>query len=600
MLRLRLFTLLFSLSLLLPTWALPQPAHIPEAPDESLPARPLANTKGAQRKSNDPVTIFTAKKILTMDPMQPEATAVAVQDGHILAVGSLADVKGWAGKSPVTVDDQFANATILPGFIEAHMHIQITGLLWEGVYVGRFDRYTPDGKFEKGLKSKQEVLDKLAAAAKALGDNEKWLIAWGYQPEFYNNAPLQVSDLDPISGKHPMMIENASMHIYYVNGKALKIGDIKASDNIRGVMVENGKLTGEFQEIDAIKRLLPKLPPVDDALLLKGTWNAAKLAHQVGVTTIGDASFGTIPGSYKAFKAASESPDYPVRILLNPVLDVIQSPRIQELGGLDYIKELMKANNDRLFVGAVKFMTDGSVQGLTANLNWPYYHLTGQNGVANMKYEDIVKWVGLVHKAGLQCMIHTNADQATQWAIEAIQKAQDEHPRFDHRHHLDHNQMVTENQLQRMATLGIATNLFINHVHFWGDLHVDIIGPNRAAKMNPLKSALRHGVQFSTHSDGSVTRLDPLMSTWIAATRKTMSGKVLGPNERITVEEALRMQTMGAAYLMFKDDVLGSITPGKLADFAILAENPLDVPVDHVKDIKVLGTVMGGRLFPTQ
>jgi predicted amidohydrolase YtcJ len=116
--------------------------------------------------------------------------------------------------------------------------------------------------------------------------------------------------------------------------------------------------------------------------------------------------------------------------------------------------------------------------------------------------------------------------------------------------------------------------------------------------MNPLKSALRHGVRFATHSDASVTRLDPLLSVWVAATRKTLSGKVLGPAERITVAEALRMVTIDAAYLMKQDDVKGTITQGKLADFVVLKDSPLDVPVDRVKDIGVVATVVGGKVFP--
>jgi hypothetical protein len=158
--------------------------------------------------------------------------------------------------------------------------------------------------------------------------------------------------------------------------------------------------------------------------------------------------------------------------------------------------------------------------------------------------------------------------------------------------------MVTENQLQQMAELGIATNLFINQVHYWGDLHPSIVGPDRAAKLNPLRSAQRHQVRFATHSDASVTRLDPLLSVWAAATRQTLNGSVLGPEERISVADALKMVTIDAAYLMFQDDVKGSISPGKLADFAVLAEDPLAVPVDRVKEIKVLGTVLGGKVFP--
>lgn len=577
----------------------PNPATVVEAPDTSLPAAvSLPPAVAPAARSNSKITVFTARKIVTLDPMQPQGTAVAVQDGRILSVGTLDQVKGWAGTTPVEVDTRFAKDVILPGFIEAHMHPHITGLLWEGVYVGRFDRYAPDGRFEKGLRTRKEVIEKIAAAAKKLGDNDKWLIAWGYQPEFYDDQPLTVTDLDPVTGKHPVLIENASMHIYYVNSLALNIGKITAADNIPGVIVKNGKPTGEFEELDAVKRLLPFLPKVGDELMKKATWNAAKLANQVGVTTIADASFGTIPGAYKAYKDAADDPSFPVRTTLYPMIDLIESKMVQDRGGLDYVKSLMKQNNDRLSIGAIKFVTDGSIQGLTANLNWPYYYKSGKNGVANMTYAQIEEWVGKVHNAGLQAMIHTNGDQAAEWGLRAIEKAQSTNPRIDHRHHLDHNQLVNDNQLQRMAIQGIATNLFINHVYYWGDLHPSIIGPDRAARMNPLKSAQRHGVRFATHSDASVTRLDPLLSVWVAATRKTLSGKVLGPAERISVVDALRMVTIDAAYLMKQDDVKGTITQGKLADFVVLKDSPLDVTVDRVKDIDVIATVVGGRVFP--
>ena len=166
----------------------PNPATVVEAPDTSLPAAvSLPPAVAPAARSNSKITVFTARKIVTLDPMQPQGTAVAVQDGRILSVGTLDQVKGWAGTTPVEVDTRFAKDVILPGFIEAHMHPHITGLLWEGVYIGRFDRYAPDGRFEKGLRTRKEVIEKIAAAAKKMGDNDKWLIAWGYQPEFYDD-----------------------------------------------------------------------------------------------------------------------------------------------------------------------------------------------------------------------------------------------------------------------------------------------------------------------------------------------------------------------------------------------------------------------------
>jgi predicted amidohydrolase YtcJ len=159
---------------------------------------------------------------------------------------------------------------------------------------------------------------------------------------------------------------------------------------------------------------------------------------------------------------------------------------------------------------------------------------------------------------------------------------------------------VTQAQLVRMKQLGVATNLFTNHIYFWGDLHNStFLGPDRARDMDPAGSAQRMGIPFSLHSDASVTPVDPLFSMWTATARKTMSGRILGEEERISVLQALHAVTLGAAYLLGQDDKKGSITVGKLADFAVLDRDPLTVlSPDELRNIKVLGTVMGGKAFP--
>ncbi len=151
---------------------------------------------------------------------------MAVIDGKILAAGTLDEVRGWATNQEVEIDRRFENAVIVPGFIEAHMHPQITGVLWQGVYVGRFDRTSPEGIPNKGLETKQAVLERLKEAAAKLPADGRWMLAWGYQPEFYDNSPLTRADLDPISNGHPIFIENLSMHIYYANSKAFEIAGI--------------------------------------------------------------------------------------------------------------------------------------------------------------------------------------------------------------------------------------------------------------------------------------------------------------------------------------------------------------------------------------
>jgi hypothetical protein len=185
-------------------------------------------------------------------------------------------------------------------------------------------------------------------------------------------------------------------------------------------------------------------------------------------------------------------------------------------------------------------------------------------------------------------------------ALLALAEAQRQYPRFATRHRLEHNQFATHAQLVKMKELGVATNFMTNHIYFWGDLHyTTFVGPDRARGMDPAGSAQRMGIPYSLHSDASVTPVNPLFAMWTATARKTMSGRVLGEDERISVAQALHAVTLGAAYLLEQDDQKGSIQAGKLADFTVLDRNPLDaISPDELRDIKVLGTVMGGKPFP--
>lgn len=571
-------------------------AREPRGIDTLVPTSSPSQPDSSSRK----ITIYTAKRIVTLDPGTPSAEAVAVMNGKILGVGTLDEVRGWITNEEFEIDRRFQDAVIIPGLIEAHMHPQITGVLWQGVYVGRFDRTAPDGTSIKGLETKQAAIEQLRNAAAKMPADGRWLLAWGYQPEFYGDSPLTRADLDPISNGHPMFIENLSMHIYYANSKAFEIAGITDTTDVAGIVKKDGTPTGEIKEIEAALAFVAKLPPLDANTLLKATWDAGKLAHRVGVTTFADLSFGTIPGGYKAYQTVAADPDFPVRIVMNPLIQVFQKGEIAEKGGLDYLAEMHKADTDRLSFGGVKFVVDGSIQGYTGLFQWPNYYKTFANGVANMSQEDLDKWVFEVHKRGFQAVIHTNADQATEMALLAVAAAQRQYPQLAIRHRLEHNQYVTDGQLVTMKQLGVATNLFTNHIYYWGDLHYStFVGPDRARRMNPAGSAQRMGIPFSLHSDASVTPVNPLFSMWTATARKTMSGRVLGEGERITVPQALHAVTLGAAYLLGQDDKKGSIQAGKLADFTILDRNPLEVAApDELKDIKVLGTVMGGKPFP--
>ena len=250
----------------------------------------------------------------------------------------------------------------------------------------------------------------------------------------------------------------------------------------------------------------------------------------------------------------------------------------------------------------MKLIVDGSIQGFTARISWPYYYRPPEghheNGLWLIAPDQLTEIVSTIHAAGLIVHAHCNGDQAAEAFIDAVEVALERHPRWDHRHTVQHCQMTTPAQYRRMAALGMCANIFSNHIYYWGDQHRDrSIGPERAAKMDACATALAEGVPMSIHSDSPVTPMGHLHTMWCAVNRLTSTGQVLGPDERISVMDALHAATIGAAYQLKVDHLIGSIEAGKFADFAVLSDDPLTVDPVTLKDIVVWGTVVGGVPF---
>jgi len=543
-------------------------------------------------------TVYAARKIITMNPMQPAASHVAVRDGRILSVGSLEQAKAWGN---VELDNRFADHVLMPGLIEGHCHLKEGGM-WGMPYLGWFDRRDPNGKVWPGLRSMQAVIDRLHAIDREMqlagSGSDIPLVAWGFDPIYFDNERMTVQHIDRACPDRPVVIAHANGHLMNVNTAMLRLAGITRATEIEGVIkFENGEPTGELQEPAAMFPVVRRignaglLAPMDDA----GMAGFAAIARNQGVTTATDLVNRLSESDCDTLERACASEDFSVRLL--PAFQAFHGTHgAQE--GATHVRALMARNTDRLRYGLVKMMLDGSIQGFSARLRWPGYFNGASNGIWVTEPSQFERDFEVYHNAGLTIHTHTNGDEASEVAIDAIERVLARHPRPNHRHTLQHGQLIDAALFRRMAGAGLSVNLFANHLWYWGDQHAELtVGPDRAARMNACASALRAGVPMAIHSDAPVTPLGPLFTAWCAVNRVTPSGRVLGESERISVEQALHAITLGAAWTLGLDQETGSIECGKRADFCVLEEDPLSVDPIKLKDIKVWGTVLSGKPF---
>jgi predicted amidohydrolase YtcJ len=547
--------------------------------------------RGSEKVSQDTV-VFSARKIVTMNPSRPFATHVAVRDGRIVAVGSQTEL---AGLTTARLDDRFSDKILLPGFVEGHSHI-MEGMMWSLPYVGAGERRSPEGRLVAGVRDIDAIVARLKEAEAAIEDPNVPLFAWGFDPLHIGGHMLTRQDLDRVSKTRPIMVIHASFHISNVNTIVLERTELLHATDISGVVAgKDGLASGELQGIAARFRVFRSLGgnPLSGNLTLADVDRYAASACVQGVTTITDLHNDLVDPTIELYQKATTQPDFGVRLV--PALASVSNPPEQAIAKIASLRE---SNNDKLHYGIIKLVVDGSIQGFTARLRWPGYHNGAPNGLWYIAPEELPRLVEIYHKAGIQLHIHTNGDEATELALDAIEAAQTAMPRPDHRHTLQHCQMADAALFRRMKALGVCANLFANHLYYWGDAHYELtMGPERAARLDATGTAQRIGVPFAIHSDAPVTPLGPLFTAWCAVNRISSSGRTLGRDtEALTVEQALAAVTIGAAYTLKLDGMVGSIECGKYADFAVLDDDPLAVDPAKLKDVGVWGTVVGGQV----
>ena len=539
-------------------------------------------------------TIFSAKKIITMNSSRPEASHVAVRDGLILGAGSLEELATWG---EYTLDARFVDKVLMPGFVEGHAHT-MEGSLWTKVYCGWFNRADPNGKLWTGAKSVDAVIERLQEAEAVLEDPTTPLSGWQLDPIYMDNTTVTRADLDRVSTTRAVGVLHASGHIMNVNTKALELaGMLKPGLNHPGIPLgADGFPTGELKGPEVMTPVGPfvgyerSMLDADEA----GLRNFAKLCVRTGTTTITDLASRMDDETVDTMLRVTSELNYPVRLMPFRFFMGLSSKEL-----IAAVLALKERSTDRLRMGQIKIVVDGSIQGFSARLRWPGYHNDAPNGLWYIAPEHLSELLHLALEAGLQVHTHTNGDQATQLVLEKLGPALQEHPNPDHRFTLQHCQLADAAQFRTAAKLGMCVNLFANHHFYWGDEHYALtVGPDRATRMNACRTALDSGVPMAIHSDAPVTPLGPLFTAWAAVNRITASGRVQGEEEKIQVREALWAITMGAAYTLHLDGEIGSIETGKKADFAVLDADPTACDPMLLKDISVWGTVQGGRIFP--
>lgn len=537
--------------------------------------------------------IYSAKKIYTMNPCRPIVSHVAVKEGKILGAGSLEELASWGD---FDLDDTFSENVIMPGFVEGHAHT-MEGTLWRKVYLGWFDRTDPNGKTWRGLKSLNEIIERLSAAEKEMSDDDSPLSGWSVDPIYMNNQRISRQALDQVSQTRPIGVLHASGHILNVNSKGLELaGLLKKGINHPGIPIGNdGYPTGELYGPDAMTPVGihvgfdRSMTDCDE----QGLRDYARLCVRAGVTTCTDLAARLTDESISMMLRVTGEANFPACIV---PLKVFFGMTPKDL--VDYVNEIQSLSTERLRLGRIKAVLDGSIQGFSARLNWPGYFNGAPNGLWYTSPEQLLELYTLALKNNLQIHTHTNGDQATQLAIETLDAVLKIHPSFDHRFTLQHCQLASTAQFRKMSKLGMCVNLFANHHYYWGDEHYRLtVGPERAERMNACRTALDANVNMAIHSDAPITPLAPLFTAWCAVNRLTVSDRVQGAHERISIQEAMYAITLGAAYTLHMDQEIGSIEIGKRADFAILEDDPFDSEPDSLKDIAVWGTVQGGRIF---
>jgi predicted amidohydrolase YtcJ len=526
-------------------------------------------------------TVLINGKIVTVDKRNSIVPAMAIKGGKISAVGSTAGIKRLAGTGSEIID--LAGKTVLPGIIESHNHPSLAATRFLEI-----DCRAP------GIKRIEDIQAAVAARAQEVGPGE-WIRGSNYNDsKLAEQRQITCRELDAVAPDNPVILQSDTGHQSVVNSRALAAGSItRHTPDPPGGQIDrdgSGAATGLLYEL-AARLVRDKLPEYTVTQMKSGLKRLWRQYAEWGITTVHDASGE--PTGIRAYQQLLAEGTRCIRV--NLMVRLTAGPEatlvsLQELGlqsgfGDDWLK-----------VMTLKIMGDGSGAGGTARVYAPQHRGPKGLGLMTTPADLMEKLVTRAHNAGLRVSIHSIGDRGIDIALDCIEQAQRANPVADRRHRIEHNSCCTPKQLERIRTLGVAPSSSIGYMYGIGDQYAENFGPERTRWLHPHKTMLGMGIIAGGNNDCPVTYYSPFVQIYAAVTRKTMTGRVVGPEEAISVTDAIRLYTWNGAYLAREEAIKGSLEPGKLADMIVLDRDIMTIPAEGIKDVRVLTTLVDGKI----
>jgi predicted amidohydrolase YtcJ len=517
--------------------------------------------------------------VLTVDDKRPTAEALAIADGRIVAVGDRREVADHISDDTETID--LDGGCVMPGFVEAHGHPLMEALALSDRIVDIRPVTLPDP---------DDVVTAVHREVARRGPAGAYLSGW--DPLLQRGLPQPtLAWLDGLAPDSPLVIIHNSGHKAYFNSAAAKhAGLTRDSPDPVGARYgrdAGGELDGSAEESGAVFPLLgPAIEPGRYPAMLRA--ECARL-NRAGLTTCSEMAYDP------AFRPLLDQlhDELTVRLrtyeMSNPQMCTSATPG----EGDDVVRHI-----------GIKIWVDGSPWIGNIALSFRYLDTAatrtigaaGSCGRANYTRDQLAEIVGSYFPQGWQMACHVHGDAGVEVILDVYEEALHRHPRQDHRLRLEHVGAIRPDQLRRAADLGVTCSIFVDHIHYWGDIIVGgLFGEERGSRWMPAGSAVATGMRVSLHNDPPVTPEEPLRNISVAKTRRAPSGRVLGPEERLTVDQAIRAQTLDAAWQLFSDDAIGSLEAGKYADLVVVSADPRSVPPEQIADLEIRATYLAGR-----